>query len=473
MITVLTVRDLLIQYPEEPPVISGFAAELRTGRIVLLSGTAGSGRTSLCLALVGLLTEARPEAQLAGEVLWRGSPLPQGSIHPEHAITLENAQAQLTWFKSSVAEEIAFGLEMRGVDSSSIFARVHESAVRFGVAHLLERDPRKLSGGETARVILACSHVLRPRLWILDDALVELDAAGRGDAVAELARMAIEDDSLVIVAESTSGDLAAVATLIVEVATGRTTETLAREIPQEETPACALRLEKTRLASALASGGRPSVSAEGVAFRYGGELPLLFSDLNFDLFPGECMWILGPNGAGKTTLAHLIAGIMHPTLGDIIVAGQPSRTARVAQVAQRVGYALQNPDLQIVADSVEDELAFGPRVLKWSDSAVKQAVARALETFALTTVAEAHPHSLSRRLRKRVGLASVIAMKPEVLILDEPTQWQTDEDKLMIARALIASLAEGRAALCITHDDKWRQLVTKLLNAGLPQARRC
>ncbi|MEV8590116.1 ABC transporter ATP-binding protein [Streptomyces sp. NPDC051180] len=167
---------------------------------------------------------------------------------------------------------------------------------------------------------------------------------------------------------------------------------------------------------------------------------------------GERVAIVGPNGAGKTTLARHLIGLLRPTSGTIEVDGENADRLAIAELARVVGFVFQNPDDQLHASTVAKEVAFGPRNLRFPAERATALVTWALEVTGLTERAGSHPHHLSPDERKRVALASVLAMDTPVLVLDEPT---TGQDRRAVRRleGILGGLAEqGRTIVAVTHD---------------------
>ena len=157
-----------------------------------------------------------------------------------------------------------------------------------------------------------------------------------------------------------------------------------------------------------------------VSFAYGGEGPSV-QDLSFRIEKGEFTAILGANGAGKTTTVRLMDGLLKPTAGKVLIDGADTAVSPVSQRARRVGYLFQNPDRQICKNTVREEILFGLRTVRGDEGeeALQKRAEETLRDFSFT--GEEEPFSLSRGQRQRVALASILAVEPEVLILDEPT----------------------------------------------------
>lgn len=175
-------------------------------------------------------------------------------------------------------------------------------------------------------------------------------------------------------------------------------------------------------------------------------------DINLILKRGEKVAIVGQNGSGKTTLSKHFNGLLRPTKGSIKINGMDVAKKKVGEMAKYVGYVFQNPNYQLFSSTVREEIKFGLKNLKLSDNEIKVRTKETLEAFNLTGVAKKQPMSLSGGVRKIVALASVYAMQPSILFLDEPTTGQDQPGKTRIGE-LIQTMAEnGHTIVVITHD---------------------
>jgi energy-coupling factor transport system ATP-binding protein len=191
---------------------------------------------------------------------------------------------------------------------------------------------------------------------------------------------------------------------------------------------------------------------EGVAYTYpGGAVPAL-RDVSLDVAPGEVVAVAGASGSGKSTLARLVAGLLRPTSGRIEAVGVDTRRVRAQVVATRVGLVFQNPAHQLLAARIDDEIALGPRNLGCSEDEVALRVRDAAERMGLEAILDSHPYRVPVPVRKRVAIAAVLAMRPSILILDEPTTGQGRPEVRGIADLCRAEAARGAAVVVITHD---------------------
>ena len=193
------------------------------------------------------------------------------------------------------------------------------------------------------------------------------------------------------------------------------------------------------------------ILVDDVTFTYPGNV-LALDGVTLTVASGEAMALIGENGAGKSTLARHLNGLLKPGEGRVLVGEWDTREHTVAQLAQRVAFAFQNPDDQLFARTVRDEVAFGPRNLGRSAAETATAVEMALEQVGLGGRADAHPYDLPVADRKLVTLAAVLAMETPLLLLDEPTAGQDAEGIRRVGDIVEQLKDAGRTIIAITHD---------------------
>ncbi|MEN6327252.1 MAG: ATP-binding cassette domain-containing protein [Syntrophomonas sp.] len=193
------------------------------------------------------------------------------------------------------------------------------------------------------------------------------------------------------------------------------------------------------------------ITIENLEHRYKSSF-LALNNISFSVSRGEFVAIIGQNGAGKTTLIKHLNGLLKPSSGRVVISGMDTSARKVYDLARKVGYVFQNPDHQIFKDTVFKEVAFGPTNLGLSKSEATKRVNEALMAVGLIKLAEANPQNLSKGQRQRVALASVLAMKTEVIVLDEPTTGQDYKESLQIMDLAKSLNNEGHTILFVTHD---------------------
>ena len=209
------------------------------------------------------------------------------------------------------------------------------------------------------------------------------------------------------------------------------------------------------------------IDVKDVHYSYAPDLPEVLRGVNLQVRHGEFVALLGQNGAGKTTLAKHLNGLHQPTSGQVYVGGKLASDQPLSTLARSVGYCYQNPDHQIFSSTVAKEVAFGPSNLGYSSAEVDSLVTDALELVGISSLRESHPFTLGRGQRQLVAVASILAMDPKLLVIDEPT---TGMDRLggMRAMSLLAQwAADGRTILVITHD---MDLVSEFIDRSVVMA---
>ena len=194
------------------------------------------------------------------------------------------------------------------------------------------------------------------------------------------------------------------------------------------------------------------IEAKEINFAYRRGIPVLF-DINCKIEDGEFVALLGHNGSGKTTLSRLFMALDHPRSGQILVDGEDIVNYEPADLADKVGYVFQNPDLQILADTVYEEVAYGPHVKKLPEENIKTNVKAALQVMGLKGLEAKYPRILSFGQKRRLGVAAALALNPRMLILDEITNGQDAAEQTAMMEYLKALNEEkGTTIILITHD---------------------
>jgi energy-coupling factor transport system ATP-binding protein len=201
------------------------------------------------------------------------------------------------------------------------------------------------------------------------------------------------------------------------------------------------------------TNSQPFIQVNHLDFTYPDGTKAL-DNINLSMRIGEFIALIGQNGSGKTTLSKCLNGLYKPTSGDVLVDGLNSKSTPVVQMVRRVGYVFQNPDHQLFNNNCWDEIAYGPRNIQLSEEEVRVRVEEAAQVVGLPDVFyEEHPFFLSKGLRQRVAIASILALRPRVIIVDEPTTGQ-DARQSMEIMEFLKDLNEkhGHTIIIITHD---------------------
>lgn len=435
-------------------VLNDVTLKVEQGEFVLISGPSGCGKTTLALCLAGLIPQAVP-ASLSGRVTVEKL---DTQVHPlsvlarNVGLVFQNPATQL--FNATVEEEVAFAPRNLNLPGEDIEARVRQALAATGVEHLRRRSVRDLSGGEQQRVTIAAVLAMHPRVLILDEPTSNLDWHGVEQLTSALARLHQEHGLTVILIEHRLAAVAPLATRMVLMDAGH--------IVTDGSPAAVLadraqlkalglrypwldggrRVEPGDLAK-LPARGEPLVALRQVMASYGRQP--VFSGLNLALYPGQFIALVGDNGVGKSTIARLLAGILRPQRGRV----EWHPALRRLPSGRRTGLLFQNSLHQLVCDRVEDEVAFGPANYGLADD-----LSPLLAAADLTALRCRRPQALSAGQQQRTALAATLALRPWLLILDEPTMGQDWDHLSRLMDYLIHLYHSGQTILLITHDDR-------------------
>jgi energy-coupling factor transporter ATP-binding protein EcfA2 len=366
-------------------------------------------------------------------------------------------------------DDVAFGLENRGIPTEAIWPRVDEALRAVGFPHGRDAPTAALSGGEQQRLALAGIVALRPGLLLLDEVTANLDPDGAALVRAALAEVLDATGATAVVVEHRVEQVVDLVHRAVVLDPGG-------GVAEDGPPAEVFDLAGARLAArgvwvpgrrplvrrrAPSTAGPALVRADRAAFRYPAAERAALAATDLTLCAGEAVALTGPNGTGKSTLALCLAGLLRPTGGEVVAEPaldppQPARPLwrwRGRDLVTRVGTVFQDPEHQLVASTVRRELLVGPRQAGASDAAAGERADELLERLGLARLAAANPFTLSGGEKRRLSVATAIATAPRVVVTDEPTYGQDALTWVALAE-LLADLRDGGCALLtVTHDE--------------------
>ena len=445
----LELRGVSYRYPGfERRALDGIDLAIGDGEIVGLTGPNGAGKSTLCLVAAGV-APGSIGGELAGEVLLDGRPL-RGRRTYELAssvgLVLSNPDAQRTRIAATVFEEISFGPMNLGASIAETVSRVRSALGTLGIEHLAERDPGRLSGGETQLVAIASILAMGPRHLILDEPVAELDPEGR-ELVADALRRLSAGGTGLLVVEHDRDLLSDLKARVVGIDGGRIAPEarFAPEARAEPEPA------PPSPRPAVPSEAQGAIRCSGLTFDYPGGTSAL-RGIDLAIRADETVAIVGHNGSGKSTLVRTWTGLLRPTAGVVEVDGRPTAGRKVAALARSVGLAFQDPDDQLFARSCRDEVAFGARNLGLRGTRLDEAVAGALDVVGLGDHAAANPFDLGPSRRRLLAIASVLAMRTPIVVLDEPTMGLDEAERRRVGTIVRSLSAAGRTVVAISHD---------------------
>jgi energy-coupling factor transporter ATP-binding protein EcfA2 len=455
--------------------LRGVDLHIEAGERVLLLGPSGAGKSTLLAALAGLLDPTDAGLQ-EGTVLLDGRPA--RDVRHRAGLVMQDPEAALVMGRAG--DDVAFGLENRGIAAADIWPRVDQALQAVGFPYGRDALTGALSGGEQQRLALAGILALRPGLLLLDEVTANLDPAGATLVQRTLAdALAAAGSTVVMVEHRVASVLDLVNRAVVleagggVVADGPTDQVFGEYggwladrgvwVPGHE-PVVRRR--------AAHPPGPVLVAADQVSFRYPATDRLSLPATSVSVSAGQALAVTGPNGAGKSTLALLLAGLLRPTDGSVraetALGGPPAEPQlsrwRGRDLVRTIGTVFQDPEHQFVAGTVRDELAVGPRSAGASPAAIRARVDELLERLGLTALAGANPFTLSGGEKRRLSVATAIATAPRMVVTDEPTFGQDARTWTELVGLLTDLRDEGAAVVMVTHDEA---LVTAIADVEL------
>jgi energy-coupling factor transport system ATP-binding protein len=442
-------------YPGAGWILNGVDLSISPGEYRVIFGANGSGKSTLGYLLNGLIPHFFG-GTLKGTVTVNGIDTRHSSVSqlfPQIGLVIQNADAQL--FSSTVENELAFGLESIGASPDEIENRITHIAESLDIGELLNRSPETLSGGEKRLVSIAAVLCLNPLVMILDEPYANLDWKGVRRVRNLLSRIHHTGKTVVVIEQRLGNFLGdADQCLIMDQGMIRFEGDAeqARQVLRDEGLAPCYPKRRRR-----DTRDNVVLAVENLSYTVNGRQ--ILNNISLELRQGETVAIVGENGAGKTTLIRHFIGLLKPDRGTVFVHGQDISGIPPAALANDVGICFQNPNDQFFKSTVKDELLAGPRAIGKKEEGVEDIC----DTLNLHGLLERSPYRLSEGEKKRVAVASVLAMRPDILVLDEPTAGQDGRFKQIMADMIIRSENSDTVTVIITHDldfaravaDRW------------------
>ena len=498
--------------------LDGIDLTIRSGEYVCLTGANGSGKTTLSRLLAGLSAPDAGQVELLGHPVFdstgTGADAQQyrlarrgiGAVfqHPEDQIVT-----------TVVEDDVAFGPENLGIDHADMARRIDRAIEAVDMQPHRHDDPTRMSGGQQQRVAIAGMLAMDPTMLVLDEPTAMLDPAARADVLDILDRLHAQGTTIIHVTHHDDEIMRAERVIRLESGRIAADERVAANHRQLQEPndraqrsdrphSAAIRSadavsdvsdvsevsdagftpaigDTPAIGTAPAIGETPAIEVRHLTYRRQEHLAPIINDFSMTVAAGETVAIMGRNGAGKTTLARLLCALERPERGSIRIDGitvAEMRRGRSRQLPRRrrdalrrvVGYVMQHPERQLFADTVAEDVAYGPRNQGLDADEVNARVKHALEPLGITHLAGRSPFSLSGGQQRLAAIAGVIACNPRVLVMDEPT---AGLDAAAAARIhdLIATLnGRGVAVVMITHDRAEADLLAnRIIMLGTPQ----
>ena len=458
MATRIDINDIHYRYPGTDWILNGIDLAIDPGEYTAIFGANGCGKSTLGYLFNGLIPHFFG-GTLKGRVMVNSIDTKNSDVSElfSHVgLVIQNADAQL--FNQTVENEIAFGLESLGISAGEIEKRITDLSARLNIEDLLDRSPETLSGGEKRLVSIASILCLSPSVLVLDEPYSNLDWEGI-QRVRNLLLQIHSSGGNIVVIEQRMGRFLQDATHCLVVEQGKirfegSADNAYRIMVNEHlVPHYPRRLRQNKL-----TGNDTILAVKDLSCVINGRS--ILKKISLEFRRNETVAIVGENGAGKTTLIKHFNGLLKPLKGEVLLQGEDIRRKSPADLARHVGVCFQNPNDQFFKVNVRDELMVGPRLIGKKDNNGMDKICDLLDLHVLL---HRSPYRLSEGEKKRVAVASILAMEPDVLVLDEPTVGQDGRFKEMIAKILGDLEKSGITTIIVTHDldfarataDRW------------------
>ena len=491
---IISFRNFSFQYrAQKQPTLHDIDLDIYPGERVLIAGPSGSGKSTLAACINGLNPFSNP-GECKGSLIVDGVDAPHSSIFElaGHVGTvLQDPDGQFIGL--TVGEDIAFALENSCTPQDEMHAITRHAAELVGIENHLGYAPHELSGGQKQRVSLAGVMVDQVKILLFDEPLANLDPATGKQAIELIDEIQKKTDTTVLIIEHRLEDvlwrnvdrivLVNGGTILADLSPDEllSGSLLAENGIREPLYVTALRyagvditpdkhpahvdslvLDDTdtqKLRDWFTARPRPAAQPEresllevkGLSFGYQKGQQTL-RDVSFSIGKGEMVSIVGRNGAGKSTLSKLICGFETPDAGEIFLNGKPLAEENIRRRAQHIGYVMQNPNQMISKTMIYDEVALGLQRSGLTEEQIREKVEATLRVCGLYPFRNWPISALSFGQKKRVTIASVLVLDPELILLDEPTAGQDFRHYTDIMEFLRGLNARGVTVVMITHD---------------------
>lgn len=492
MMSYLNIHNLTVNYPfQRKSVLKGVDLQINKGEKLLILGPSGGGKSTLALTLNGIIPRSI-EAEMTGTITIDShspSELNFREISERIGMLFQDPETQFCML--TVEDEIIFGLENLRLSKSEIKVRMEQSLELVGLSNYKKAQIKELSGGMKQKLGLACLLAMEPEVFILDEPTANLDPESTEEIFELFITLSKKLNKTLIFIEHKLDSLLPYLERVIVL--GNDGSVLADGPPKTvfkdhytaiaeqgiwvpEICKYAKEAEKEGLLwnefpltideftdslkgktfdvqlneNYKQHHSETILRADHLSFSYNDKQVL--KDINFSISQGDFVAILGPNGAGKSTMSQLFIKLLKPKQGDIYLKNEPISKLKTSELMQKLGYVFQNPEHQFICDTVEQELAYGLKMLGWEKEKWLPRVNELLEQFHLTDRRENNPFSLSQGQKRRLSVATMLTNDQQILILDEPTFGQ-DYINTKGLMTLLKNLNDsGKTIIMITHD---------------------
>ncbi|MGF7058118.1 ABC transporter ATP-binding protein [Brassicibacter mesophilus] len=493
----VSIENLTFRYKDQKDqkAIKDINLDIQKGQFVVIMGPSGAGKSTLANCLNGLIPHFI-KGEYNGEVNINGKNAKEFTVSKmakEIGLVFQDFESQL--FSTNTKLEIAFGPENFHVDREEIQRRIDKVLKTVKLEGFEDRQPSTLSGGQKQRLAIGSILASQPNIICMDEPTTDLDPVGKL-GIFTIAKELHEDKdlTLIIIEHETEEALNADRLIIMEngeiIRDGKPQDVLKEIELTDKIGIMSLQVPKFfSEVTTLKKDELPLTPQEGYEkfqnlglrmdeVKYNeilqkdkdrenkyGDVLIEVKDLehtypngkkalrgaNLQVREGEFLAVLGHNGSGKTTLVKHLNGLLIPTGGSVLVNGKNTKSTTIFEIGKDIGYVFQNPDHQIFADTVYEEVAFSPKIRGCSKEEIDKRVKEALKSVDMEGYEDEDPFSLTKGERQRIAVASVLSARPKVIILDEPTTGLDFKEQRQMMELVEKLNEDGHTIIMITH----------------------
>lgn len=447
----ITFKNVTYFYPQATkPALKDIDLEIKKGEFVLIIGETGSGKSTLLYLINGIIPHIFA-GRISGDVL-------VDNFHPKDkslkeiskfvGTVFQNPENQI--FMLKVEDDVCFGCENLLLSKEEIIKRKDWALKEMGLWEIKDSSVFELSGGQRQRLAIAGVYALKPNIFLFDEPTTDLDEKGRHQFY-EILRKLKEEGKTIILVEHQYEDFLKLADKLVILEEGRIVNKNLFD-----------NLSQIKPQISKHSFQKEIIELKDICFAYEKNRPVL-KNINLKIKKAEVVAFLGENGSGKTTLLKILSGLLKPTSGKfkILDLFNPS----LDELIGKVGFLFQNPDQQLFTNSVLEEITFGPKNLGKHVN-----IEEYLNLANFISLKKRHPQTLSRGQRQILAVLSILAMEPEILILDEPVTGLDSKSWFNLFKILYRLKDAGKTIIFSTHNRKvkdWAQRIIYLNNGKI------
>lgn len=501
--SIIKIENLSYTYPSTTKALTDVSLEVYPGEYLAIVGANGAGKTTLCMFLNGVIPNV-VGGRVSGTVQVCGMDTFEHHVYDiaqNVGLVLQDPESQL--FSADVRSEIAFAAENRGVPRQEIIERMQEVLKIVRLEAMASRLSDELSGGQKQRLAIAANLIVRPKILVADEPTSQLDPVGKEEVFSTLSSLNKDFGMTVVIASHDVDEIQRYADRVIVLDHGRiilqgppdkvfrevdTLDHIFVHVPDLARLGISIKLDgnqplsldvpkaaaqiKTWLgpeksvsgkafeepsgsaqtANENASKGDLAVEVKNLTYAYPGTSAPAISNMNFSIPKGQFVGIIGQNGGGKTTIMKCLVGLLKPSQGEIYLENKPLTGQKVGDIATQIGLILQNPDTQLFCMSVEEEIRFGLENLKLEPEEIERRTEEALKITGLGNYRQLYPFKLSLGDRRKVAVASIVAMRPQILIFDEPLTGQDYKGRYELVNLAAELHHAGHTVIMISHD---------------------